>query len=96
MTPDFANITGVQHQTAWGNLQCKPCAIYDCVKQINCKGGKLRGACNCCDICAKVEGEICGGKFYRFGHCDKGLSCNISAAKYPFSIGKYVREKSFS
>ena len=31
--------------------------------------------CGCCLICAKVEGEYCGGVWRRLGTCDKGLKC---------------------
>ena len=31
--------------------------------------------CGCCDVCAKVEGEECGGPWDLNGKCDKGLKC---------------------
>ena len=90
-----ATITGVLQGTNQGILQCKPCAIDGCVGAIYCKGGKLRGACNCCDVCAKVEGEICGGKFYRFGRCDKGLRCDLTGASFSSPVGKCVKTHKF-
>lgn len=91
MASSLASTNDFQRRTnQWAILQCKPCAIYNCEKQTRCNGGKLRDACNCCDVCAKVEGEICGGKLYKLGRCDKGLSCDISGSTYPFPIGKCV------
>ena len=31
--------------------------------------------CDCCDVCAKVEGEECGGPWDSFGKCDERLKC---------------------
>ena len=38
-------------------------------------GGLVKGVCHCCYVCAKVEGEICGGPWNFVGKCDKGLTC---------------------
>ncbi|GFT55728.1 IGFBP N-terminal domain-containing protein [Nephila pilipes] len=33
------------------------------------------GICDCCNVCAKLEGEECGGQHNYLGKCDKGLEC---------------------
>lgn len=38
-------------------------------------GGIVKDICGCCDVCAKVLGERCGGPFYRGRTCDEGLKC---------------------
>lgn len=57
-------------------LSCIPCdRTRPCVKPINCKGGLVKGVCGCCDVCAKTQGERCGGPWRIHGHCAKGLKC---------------------
>lgn len=43
----------------------------------NCKGGLAYDYryCECCPVCAKTEGETCGGAFSEKGSCDRGLTC---------------------
>lgn len=38
-------------------------------------GGTTLDVCGCCTVCAKVEGEACGGPWNLKGVCDKGLKC---------------------
>ncbi|XP_078686766.1 uncharacterized protein LOC144919290 isoform X1 [Branchiostoma floridae x Branchiostoma belcheri] len=60
-------------------LQCPPCERIHCsprkASKLKCKGGTTLGICNCCSVCAKVEGEKCGGKWDYLGKCDAGLTC---------------------
>ncbi len=60
-------------------LQCPPCEKIHCTprkaKRLKCKGGVTRGICNCCPVCAKTEGESCGGEWNYLGKCDRGLNC---------------------
>lgn len=60
-------------------LQCPPCSQIFCTpknpKRLHCKGGVTKGICNCCPVCAKVEGESCGGLHNFLGKCDSGLTC---------------------
>jgi len=32
-------------------------------------------ACGCCDVCSKVEGDVCAGPWYVMGHCSDGYAC---------------------
>ena len=63
-------------------LQCPSCDRVQCyprrAKRLKCKGGITRGVCNCCPICAKVEGEACGGYWHALGKCDAGLYCEYN------------------
>ena len=61
-------------------LQCPPCDRMHCTPKKpknlrGCKGGITKGICNCCPVCAKVEGEQCGGESDYRGKCDVGLIC---------------------
>lgn len=35
-------------------------------------------SCGCCLICAKLEGESCGGLYGAEGFCEKRLRCSVS------------------
>lgn len=60
-------------------LHCPPCERIHCstrrALKLQCKGGITMGVCGCCPVCAKVEGETCGGTWDYLGKCDKGLVC---------------------
>ena len=55
-------------------LSCPPCEEMTC-SQATCRGGKVLDICGCCMICAKVEGEACGGQWRNQGRCDTHLAC---------------------
>ena len=74
-----------------GTTECRPCALVTCKKNRTCAGGRLRDACNCCDVCAKTEGQECGGKTYIYGRCNRGLTCNISGSKPADPMGTCVK-----
>ena len=38
-------------------------------------GGYTKNVCGCCYVCAKLEGELCGGYWFHFGRCDTNLKC---------------------
>ena len=59
------------------SLSCLPCEKLSCtpVRELNCKGGVTSGTCGCCDACAKIKDEACGGLWNAHGKCDKGLIC---------------------
>jgi len=61
-------------------LQCPPCERVHCSprrpSRLRCRGGIVRGVCNCCPVCAKLEGDPCGGQWNYLGRCDAGLYCD--------------------
>jgi len=64
------------------------CEYWDCPDTTQCPGPVFpAGDCRCCDECAKVEGEICGGGWSheKWGACADGLNC-VKNGK-PVSIG---------
>jgi len=64
-------------------LQCPPCERVHCSprrpSRLRCRGGIVRGVCNCCPVCAKLEGDPCGGQWDYLGRCDAGLYCDTGA-----------------
>jgi len=74
------------------SLSCPECDEFKCrdVSHLRCKGGTTTDACGCCTVCAKVEGEKCGGPWNIAGVCDKGLICVPQSDFYP---GQCFREK---
>lgn len=62
--------------TNQSSLKCVPCSKMKCMeRKLNCKGGIVKGICGCCDKCAKVLDENCGGIYNYLGKCDKDLFC---------------------
>ncbi|XP_020611103.1 papilin-like isoform X3 [Orbicella faveolata] len=59
------------------SLSCIPCSWVRCSTPVNCKGGLVKSICGCCNVCAKVEGERCGGQWQTLGRCDSGLKCVV-------------------
>jgi hypothetical protein len=66
-------------------------------KEIRCPGrakqctrGILRDACNCCNICARNEGEVCGGKYYIHGKCAQEAHCDLRRATIDNPVGVCV------
>jgi len=82
---DRAGLTGVGDGAL--RLQCPPCERVHCSprrpSRLRCRGGVVRGVCNCCPVCAKVEGDTCGGQWNYLGTCDSGLYCDIGALPRP-------------
>ncbi|KAH9518539.1 Cysteine-rich motor neuron 1 protein [Bulinus truncatus] len=64
------------------NFQCPPCHKLHCsprrASKLNCKGGITTGVCGCCPVCAKQEGEECGGHYAYRGKCDRNLDCVLT------------------
>uniref|UniRef100_A0A8C8DZ45 Si:ch73-330k17.3 n=1 Tax=Oryzias sinensis TaxID=183150 RepID=A0A8C8DZ45_9TELE len=64
-------------------LHCPPCERIHCstrrALRLQCKGGVTTGVCGCCPVCAKTEGETCGGTWNHLGKCDEGLVCVVEA-----------------
>lgn len=65
----------VKQSTCGSEPSCPPCAERSCERPKNCQGGVVKDACDCCQVCAKVEGELCGGKWMIEGQCDGKLRC---------------------
>ncbi|CAK9304982.1 unnamed protein product [Gordionus sp. m RMFG-2023] len=59
------------------------CSCEDgCKTPVNCKGDVVKDVCNCCYVCAKVEGELCGGVFSEYGKCSQGFTCVEDGRSY--------------
>ena len=58
--------------------QCAPCT--NCTLPDDCLGGLTVDVCGCCQVCAKVENETCGGSFNILGKCDEGLDCMLQVS----------------
>lgn len=73
-------------------LHCPPCEQVHCSSRralkLQCKGGVTRCVCGCCPVCARVEGETCGGTWDYLGKCDKGLVCVYQDSGKPDSEHK--------
>ncbi|CAB3982045.1 cysteine-rich motor neuron 1 -like isoform X2 [Paramuricea clavata] len=55
---------------------CEPCHSVVCDTDVSkCKDGIAKDTCGCCDVCARGEGESCGGLFHNHGKCGNGLKC---------------------
>ena len=71
----MAAVAGRQLQA----LHCPPCQRIHCASpqalKLRCKGGVTTGVCGCCPLCARTEGESCGGAWDYLGKCDEGLVC---------------------
>ncbi|XP_076246076.1 crimpy isoform X2 [Calliopsis andreniformis] len=55
---------------------CSPLEC-DILTDEDCPGGLTWDPCRCCKVCARVEGEPCGGLFGFSGSCADGLQCVI-------------------
>lgn len=55
---------------------CSPLEC-DLLTEEDCPGGLTWDPCKCCKVCARVEGEPCGGLFGFSGSCAIGLQCVI-------------------
>jgi len=85
-----------EHQRALGrftsslDLQCPTCDRIHCTprraSKLKCKGGISRGICNCCPVCAKTEGESCGGQWHYLGKCDAELVCEAERALHANTV----------
>ncbi|KAK9517484.1 hypothetical protein VZT92_023947 [Zoarces viviparus] len=59
--------------------ECTPCNLRTCPVKAphSCEGGRTlaRDPCGCCDQCARLEWEPCGGQDWAHGYCALGLTC---------------------
>ncbi|CAH1251937.1 CRIM1 [Branchiostoma lanceolatum] len=57
-------------------LSCIPCEERECEDPRPCRrNAVVKDVCGCCDVCARVKGEICGGPWGIDGICAEGLTC---------------------
>merc|ERR1719431_1057746 len=73
-------------------LECRPCIPENCPDEpdpFSCSSGELvRDLCDCCLICAKAEGDICGGDWDLLGRCASSLTCTPTLTnKHQFASG---------
>lgn len=58
---------------------CAPCSQRACppLPAHGCEEGRVlaRDPCGCCDQCARLEMELCGGDSWQLGYCALGLTC---------------------
>ena len=59
----------------------------------HCKRGLLRDECNCCNVCARELGEVCGGKYYKHGKCAHALHCDLRSATTSNPVGVCVTKE---
>ncbi|XP_078379710.1 cysteine-rich motor neuron 1 protein-like isoform X2 [Oculina patagonica] len=69
------------------SLSCIPCSWVRCTAPVDCKGGLVKSICGCCSVCAKVEGEGCGGQWQTLGRCDSGLKCVVRDGRLKAGAG---------
>ncbi|KAI8485102.1 hypothetical protein Bbelb_372080 [Branchiostoma belcheri] len=58
-------------------LSCLQCGTFTCPPVPRCAGDVTKDACDCCDVCAKIEGQSCGGPWDTSGTCSSGLTCVV-------------------
>uniref|UniRef100_A0A8C4R8N2 Insulin like growth factor binding protein like 1 n=1 Tax=Eptatretus burgeri TaxID=7764 RepID=A0A8C4R8N2_EPTBU len=60
---------------------CPPCDTTKC-PEVKCKIPQLvtKDACECCDHCLGVHGDLCGGSNMSHGRCAQGYVCLMSGA----------------
>lgn len=70
---------------------CPECTDMRCPGRAKlCKRGILRDVCNCCNICVRDEGEVCGGKYYIHGKCALDAHCDLRRATIDNPVGVCV------
>ena len=71
------------------SLSCvRPCSKVRCSTPVGCRGGTVKSVCGCCTVCAKMEGERCGGQWEKEGRCDSGLKCVVRGGRLKSGIGQ--------
>ncbi|KAF7993343.1 hypothetical protein HCN44_006403 [Aphidius gifuensis] len=68
-------------------LECDILTVEDC------PGGLTWDPCKCCKVCARVEGEPCGGLFGFSGSCAVGLQCVIKNLRPPDELDEGICTK---
>lgn len=61
---------------------CRSCNPEECEKPVGCLAGIVKDGCGCCDVCGKIEYELCyhpgvpQAKTY-YGRCGENLECRL-------------------
>ncbi|XP_028677621.1 cysteine-rich motor neuron 1 protein-like isoform X1 [Erpetoichthys calabaricus] len=67
--------------------ECSPCETRTCppLTSLGCLAGRslARDPCGCCERCAGLQGESCGGKDWEVGICEEGLNCETADGTGP-------------
>ena len=58
-----------------GRPVCGPCRLRNCPLVLYCPHGVVKDQCNCCNVCVRREGELCGNNRNIQGQCRDGLFC---------------------
>ena len=63
-------------------LSCFHCDKNSCPTLLRdkCVHGVAKDVCGCCDVCARGEGEVCGGILYDPHSCVDGTKCIVELA----------------
>ncbi|XP_077314506.1 cysteine-rich motor neuron 1 protein-like [Lithobates pipiens] len=55
---------------------CTACEKRKCPQYVTpCAGHTAIDPCGCCEHCAKMKSDPCGGPDWELGYCDRGLRC---------------------
>ncbi|KAK6619060.1 hypothetical protein RUM44_003442 [Polyplax serrata] len=57
---------------------CSPSECEDVSKDDCPGGGTVWDPCKCCRVCARIDGEPCGGPHGFYGTCADGLDCIVA------------------
>lgn len=67
----------------WQKTDCSSCDVDACPKPKGCPAGIVLDNCNCCEVCAKGEYELCDHtgvpplKGIIYGKCGENLECRL-------------------
>ncbi|XP_078587589.1 insulin-like growth factor-binding protein-like 1 [Branchiostoma floridae x Branchiostoma japonicum] len=84
---------GVLAKKECGECDRDACAKPDCGVEI-----RMPDECGCCEVCARLEDQTCGGKDWSEGRCASGYHCSVNPdeegeerrgkcyCKYPYRV----------
>lgn len=79
----FLGVLGVALAQKHTQEECRECHLDECKKPKSCVAGLALDDCNCCEICAKAEYELCDhpdlpeNKKVKHGKCGENLECKL-------------------
>ncbi|KAG9351263.1 hypothetical protein JZ751_025155 [Albula glossodonta] len=59
------------------------CSGVQCPERLMCRAGVVTDPCGCCTHCARQQGQVCGGRSWERGYCDRGLTCALFQGLIP-------------